>query len=217
MTFIRRHLDPASRLGEVVFGMIMTLCFTGAVRLGLEEADSRALFVDILGCNLAWAVVDAVLYVIAEVFERGRKFRLAREVTGTTSEDAALARIGAELDGPLLALTSEEERVQLHRWVLAALRRSIPEGGAGLRAQDLLGGLAVALTLLLATFPVVVPFLLVKDPSVAVRASNLVALGMLFLLGVRWGQTVAGRPLRYGAGLTAVGLVLVLITIGLGG
>jgi hypothetical protein len=45
----------------------------------------------------------------------------------------------------------------------------------------------------------------------------LVALMLLFLLGVRWGQLVGERPLRIATGLTALGIALVLITIALGG
>ena len=43
--FLRHALDPADRLGEILFGLIMALGFTGAVRLGREEADNHALFV----------------------------------------------------------------------------------------------------------------------------------------------------------------------------
>ncbi len=50
-TFIQRCLDPADRLGEIPFGLIMALGFTGAVRLGVEDADNRTLFIAIFGCN----------------------------------------------------------------------------------------------------------------------------------------------------------------------
>lgn len=52
--FVAAHLDPADRIGEALFGLIMALGFIGAVRLGIEEAASRELSVAILGCNLAW-------------------------------------------------------------------------------------------------------------------------------------------------------------------
>jgi hypothetical protein len=97
-SFIRRHLDPASRLGEMLFGLIMALCFGVAVRFGQEEADSRALFVAILGCNVAWGLVDAVMHVLNTLFERGRRARLFREVRAAAGEDAALRRIGEALD-----------------------------------------------------------------------------------------------------------------------
>jgi len=215
-SFIRRHLDPVDRLGEVLFGLIMALGFTGAVRLGREEADSRALFTGILGCNLAWAVVDGVMYALAEIFERGRKARIVRLARATASDDVALDLIAGEVDAPLLELTTPEERAQLHRWVLQIVRRR-PLPAARLHRDDVLGGAAVACVIVLATLPVIVPYLVVANPALAVRLSNLVALALLFGLGMRWGSLVGAGPFRVGCGLTLVGLVLVLITIVLGG
>jgi len=216
LPFIRRHLDPAARLGEALFGLIMALGFTGAVRLGEEEANNRALFIGILGCNLAWAIVDGVMYVLTALVERGRKLRLVREVLSAPTDEAALQQIGRELDGPLMTLTTPQERLQVHGWVLEILRRGGSEE-ARVERQDLLGGLAASLLVLLATFPVVVPFLVIPDPNLATRISNLIGLVLLFLLGVRWGQIVGGRSIRIATGLTLVGVVLVLITIVLGG
>jgi hypothetical protein len=214
--FIRRYLDPVDRLGEILFALIMALGFTGAVRLGMDEADNRALFIAILGCNLAWAIVDGVMYVLGALFERGRKARMVREVRAAPNDAAALELIGDEFDDQLAPLLGRDERGQFHRSVLAAVRRA---AGDPLRLprEEFLGGVAVALTIVMATLPVVVPYLVVADPNVAVRLSNLVALALLFLLGVRWGQLVGGRSLRIATGLTALGVVLVLITIALGG
>src|SRR5436190_12724381 len=97
--FLRHALDPADRLGEILFGLIMALGFTGAVRLGREEADNRALFVGILGCNIAWGIVDGVMYALGEWFERGRKARLTRHLLSAATEDEALVHLAKELDG----------------------------------------------------------------------------------------------------------------------
>ena len=40
-SFIRRYLDAADRLGEILFGLIMALGVTGAVRLGLEKLRNQ--------------------------------------------------------------------------------------------------------------------------------------------------------------------------------
>lgn len=77
--------------------------------------------------------------------------------------------------------------------------------------------MAVALVIVLATFPIVAPYLVVSDPNLAVRLSHLIALSLLFLLGAWWGRVVGGRSIRIAAGLTLVGVALVLITIALGG
>jgi len=216
IAFVQRHLSPSGRLGEALFGLIMALGFTGAVRLGRDEADNHALFIGILGCNVAWAIVDAAMYVLGELFERGRKARLFREVAKTKTDAEALGQIAAELDGPLWELASAQELEQVHRWVLAVLRREKPEP-ARVRGEDFLGGAAVALLIIATTFPIVVPYLLVADPNIAVRISNAVALILLFMVGVWWGYAVGGNPIRIGTGVTLLGMVLVLVTIALGG
>jgi VIT1/CCC1 family predicted Fe2+/Mn2+ transporter len=73
------------------------------------------------------------------------------------------------------------------------------------------------LGLVLLPFATVVPYLLVSDPNLAVRLSHLIALTLLFLLGAWWGWVVGGRSIRIAAGLTLVGMTLVLLTMALGG
>lgn len=214
--FILRHLDAVDRLGEILFALIMALGFTGAVRLGVEEATNRELFLGIFGCNLAWAIVDGALYVLGEVFERGRRRHLLRILADTPDDASAIARLAGEIDEQLESLATEQEREQLYRWTLAILRRQRIEGST-LAAADLKGGLAVALVVLMATVPVVVPFLLVADVDHAVRLSNFVAIAMLALLGTHWARLVGGSPWRLATILTLFGVMLVFVTIALGG
>ena len=68
-----RLLDPIDRFSEILFGLIMVLTFTGAIsaaELG-REAVRTMLFASI-GCNLAWGIVDGVMYLFARLAERGR-------------------------------------------------------------------------------------------------------------------------------------------------
>jgi VIT1/CCC1 family predicted Fe2+/Mn2+ transporter len=214
--FIRRHLDPAGRLGEVLFGLIMALGFTSAVRLGIEEPDNRTLFVAILGCNVAWGIVDGVMYVLGELFERGRRARLLQKLRGVTDDEQALGLIGDELDGRLLPLTTPDERRRIYTTMLGIVRRGSGEP-ARVRGEDLAGGLAVGLVIVLATLPIVLPYLLFADPTLAARLSHGIALVLLFTLGVWWARVVGASPLRIGSGLTLLGGVLVLVTVALGG
>ena len=110
--FLSRYLKPADRLSEILFALIMALGFTAAVKLGRQDADNRVLFVGILGCNLAWAIVDGVIFVLAALFDRGRRARIARDVLNAPTEEAAMDRIGHEIDGLCLPKTSSgRERV----------------------------------------------------------------------------------------------------------
>jgi hypothetical protein len=75
----------------------------------------------------------------------------------------------------------------------------------------------VALVVILATVPVIAPFLFIDDVNRAVRIANFVATGLLFMLGYRWAQHTGGRPIAVGLAVAAFGLMMVLVTVLLGG
>lgn len=214
--FIRRHLDPSTRLGETLFGLIMALGITGAVRFGLADADNRELFIAVLGCNIAWGIVDGVMFAMLALFERGRRARIVNIVLKATSDQEALNGIRDELGNRLEPLMASSERDQVYHWVLNQARlteRQPPR----IHREDVLGGIAIGTLISFATLPAVVPFLLFSNPTTSVRVSNTVILVMLFGIGWWWGRTVGSNPLQTGAAVTAVGLAMVLITIALGG
>jgi VIT1/CCC1 family predicted Fe2+/Mn2+ transporter len=215
--FIRRSLDPSDRLGEILFGLIMALGIIGAVRVGEEAASNRSLFIAILGCNLAWALVDAVMYVLVALFERGRRAHLIRKVQANPSDAAALELIRSELDDSLEPLATPEARQGFYAEVLKSVRTAEAPKKAALQRGDLLGGAAVALVILMATFPILLPYLLIADTTRAVRLSELIAVTGLFLLGFQWGRLVSANPWKMGAALTVIGGILVGVTILLGG
>ena len=63
---IHRYLDPDESLGELLFGLIMALTVTLGVRL-LSSQDAlkpHELAVALVGCNVAWGIIDAALYLL---------------------------------------------------------------------------------------------------------------------------------------------------------
>jgi hypothetical protein len=62
-TFVQQHLDPASRLGEVLFGLIMVLTVTLTASLAAKSGKDgvRQLLVTAVGCNIAWGIIDGVM------------------------------------------------------------------------------------------------------------------------------------------------------------
>jgi VIT1/CCC1 family predicted Fe2+/Mn2+ transporter len=214
--FVRKHLDPADRLGEILFGLIMALGIIGAVRLGVEDLTNRSMFIAILGCNLAWAVVDGVMYVLIAVFEHGRRSRIARKIQSGASDEEALELIHRELGDQLERISSPEALKLFYGDVLKTVRAAGPVA-ASVDRSDFLGGFSSAFVILLATAPILVPYLVIPEPRLAVRISEVIAVGLLFLLGARWAHVVGANPLKVGFSLTLVGGALVVITILLGG
>src|SRR5215813_3352303 len=95
--FIPRYLDPASRLGEILFGLIMVLTITLAAGLTVtdDRAGVRELLLAAIGCNVAWGIIDAVMYLMNCVTVRSGKIRLIQTVQGVSDTNAALELIKA--------------------------------------------------------------------------------------------------------------------------
>jgi hypothetical protein len=88
-----RVLDPLERFSEIVFGLIMVLTFTSAI--GATDAgrnDVRAVLVGALGCNLAWGIIDAAMYLMAVWGERGLGASAVRTVQQAVSPDVGRAK-----------------------------------------------------------------------------------------------------------------------------
>jgi len=80
---LHRYLEPVDSLGEILFGLIMVLTFTlGASLAGGHE---RGLMLAAIGCNVAWGVIDGVLFVLGSRLERRRRNRLIRAIRARTS------------------------------------------------------------------------------------------------------------------------------------
>ncbi len=92
-----------------------------------------------------------------------------------------------------------------------------PSALASLNRTDYLGAAGVFLLVFLSTFPIVIPFFLVKQVGLALRASNAVALGMLFITGWSLGRYTGRSRWGTASSMVAIGIVLVGITIALGG
>jgi VIT1/CCC1 family predicted Fe2+/Mn2+ transporter len=212
---VRGVLSPVERGSEVLFGLIMALTITGALSVtNATPQETRALFVSTLTCNVAWGLVDAVMYVMNVLFERGRQSLAVRAL----SESADPARTRAALAEMLPDSYVEE----VSAGDVEALRRNIL-GQPALRAaprlsgKDLLGALGVFVLVVGTTFPVALPFLVVDDLVVAKAISRGLALLLLFIAGYTVGRYAGLRPMRVGLAMLGIGAVLVATVTALGG
>jgi VIT1/CCC1 family predicted Fe2+/Mn2+ transporter len=197
-----RYLDPASHMGEILFGLIMTLTFTLAAGIVIQDEGregAREMLIGILGCNLAWGIIDGVLYVLGRAFERGRIRRIGFHVRAATSDEAARGMVAAELDETLEPMADEPARRGFYDAVVQRVRSgtSMPNT---IRKEDVLGGLAAGWVVFACSFPAVLPFLFLDDPRLALRVSNVILIGLLFFVGWRAALHTLARP--WLAGLT---------------
>lgn len=208
-----RLLDPVDRISEILFGLIMVLTFTGAISVHTDQRDEVLLVVAAIGCNLAWGIVDGVMYVTMGMIERARGRRFVREVRAG-SADRGRELVARKLP-PVVAPLFDEHELEIMRVNVLEVPEPVDPLITG---DDVKGGLAVAVLVFLSTFPVVIPFLLIDDQRTAIRTSNAVALAMMYWCGHQLGH-YAGARRRWlvGVAMAGVGAFLVALTIMLGG
>jgi VIT1/CCC1 family predicted Fe2+/Mn2+ transporter len=172
------------------------------------------MLVTALGCNLAWGLVDAVMYLVRTITDRGRSLSLIRSVRAAADAETGRNLIEQSLSPivPGLVSTAEIEAVRAR---LVALP-SMPERPR-LKRDDLLAALAVFLIVVAATFPVVLPFVFIGDVGTAKLVSRGIALAMLFFGGLALGRHAGYGGWKAGLIMVALGTALVTAVMALGG
>jgi hypothetical protein len=208
-------LSPVDRVSEFIFGLLMALSFVGAVSVaetGSEEIQT--LFVTALGCNLAWGLVDAVMYLVRTVTDRGKLLTVVRSVVAAPDAQAGRAIIESSLSRAAGALLSPPE-VEAIRGRIVALPNVPPR--PALTGKDALAAVAIFLLVVISTFPVVLPFMLMEDVQAAKNVSRGIALAMLFFGGLQLGRYAGYGSWKVGLMMAGLGSVLVVAINLLGG
>jgi hypothetical protein len=211
----KRVLDPMERASEVMFGLIMALTFT--CTLGVATADSikvQSMLYGALGCNLAWGIIDASVYLLARLNTEGRKLSMLRALRDAPDIESTTQIVSDALP-PLVAAAIPRSqfdaiRRELHRLPEPAERPTLSK-------HDLAGAAGICLLSFLSTFPIVIPFIFIGDARLALRVSNAIAITMLFLCGYLFGMRSGLRRWATGLSMVAIGAAMVGVAIALGG
>lgn len=207
-------LSPLERGCEIVFGLLMTASVTAATQIGTGgHATVRELLLAAFGCNVAWGLIDAAMFLLQRQFGRFRAHRTMRELRTINDEARFRDRVREELPpviGP--ALTAE---------TYAGIRR-LADAYAPARARfwsrsEVEAAGLIWLLVAASTLPMVVPFLVLQDATLALRLSKVVMVAMLFVLGWWIGRWSGASAWRSGGVLALAGSVLAVSCIALGG
>lgn len=211
----KRVLEPHERISEVLFGLIMVLTFTGSLSVATaDRAEVRTMLIGALGCNLAWGVIDGVLYLMGCLAEKGRNLRTYRAVRKASDPQKAQRLIKDALPPVLASVLQPAELTAMHERL-----QQLPEPPeqARLGGSDWRGAVAVFFWVFLTTFPVAMPFIFMQKVGLAMRLSNGIAILMLFIAGMAYGRIVGRSPWVFGISVVILGGILVALTMALGG
>src|SRR5512134_976507 len=94
----KRVLEPHERISEVLFGLIMVLTFTGSLSVAeAGRSEIRTMLIGALGCNLAWGLIDGIMYLMACLSDRAQRIRTLLGVRKAANPEAAHRVIAAAL------------------------------------------------------------------------------------------------------------------------
>jgi VIT1/CCC1 family predicted Fe2+/Mn2+ transporter len=209
-----RVLDPVDRISELMFGLFMTLTFTGTLSVATAgREDVRTMLIAAIGCNIAWGIVDAVMYVLRSLVSRGHKASLLRAVQTTDSAEDAHRLIVKNMT-PAGALGKQELEF-LRQWIVNLPPQN--PSSVHITMRELRGAIGVFLLVFISTFPVVLPFVFLTNLHLAMRVSGAIAIAMLFLCGYKWGHYAGVSPIRVGITMVILGTLITVSVIALGG
>lgn len=215
---VHRYLDPTESLLEVLFGLIMALTLTAGARLlpQLDDINTTELAAGLIGCNVAWGIIDAAFYLLGSSFSRNQRVHFVRRLQAASSDAEALAAIREEFDLDDQPPLREGDKAAFYRLILTMLKQAKIRR-ARLRQGDFLGAMLVTLLVAVAAIPGAIPLLLFNDAFAALRVANGIQVCLLFVVGFGWARHSGANPLRAGTIIALLGVTLVLLAVALGG
>jgi hypothetical protein len=211
----RTLLNPLDRAAEILFGLIMALTFTCSISVANSRGtETRHLLIAAIGCNLAWGLVDATMYLVGIMARRSRNYEIFHAVRNSPDSRRAGKFISDSLP-PIVASVIESNEMEQIRSRLITVAE--PNRRLRLTTRDVQKAAAIFFIMVVSTFPVVIPFVFIGDTNIALRVSNLVAIVMMFLCGWSVARYVGFSKWAMSLAMVLIGTLLVAITILLGG
>ncbi|MEJ1236784.1 hypothetical protein WBG78_01565 [Chryseolinea sp. T2] len=207
-------LNPVDRISGILYGLIIVLSFTGTVSVFTAKQEIKQLLWAALGCNIAWGIVDATMFLMDTLINRGHIRSIISRVKASSDEDATRNMLAEELDPLVIHVLHNDEVDRIVKRL-----RELPSLSSNslLIWPDVVKALKIFLLVFIGTLPVALPFAFFNDVSVAMRVSNAIAIVLLFIGGYFVAGYAGFRRIITAFTYVAIGVLLVFITIALGG
>ena len=196
--------------------MVLTFTLGAGVAAETSQVNTRTMMVAIVGCNIAWGIIDGVMYIMGSLFERASQTRMLRALRQAPDETKAINAIRTHLDPTLAPILEEDERSRFYTRIFHRLQQ-MPPKRTRIEKEDVYGAFASFWLVFLSTLPAIIPFLWISDFHTALRVSNGLSLALLFIVGYKWAKYTNSNRWIAGFGLLLLGVVLVGVAIALGG
>ena len=212
---IVRKTGPGLAIQEVLYGFIMALIYVTAARVGvLSYTDTTNLVILIIGMNLTWGLIDAVVFYIVDVFDQ-RKFIRIMSACNLPHEKKVEMMLDEFSGTPLDILDPEDER-RICEGILSKRLESESERLSDRRAmRD--SALACFLITILTTIPIIVPLMVIDDIDIALMVASSLSSVCLFFIGFRMERYLGVNRWVAGLFLALIGWAITIAATFTGG
>ncbi|MBX7041493.1 MAG: VIT1/CCC1 transporter family protein [Ignavibacteria bacterium] len=210
----RGLLNTEDRVSEILYGLIMALTFT--CTLSITKSDKTIvndMLIGALGCNIAWGIVDAVMYLLTTLTDNVREATVFNFVQKTKDTEKARQFISDAIPSTIASVLQPDEleviRKNSSKMPPAEIKR--------LDSKNFVTAVEIFVLVFLSTLPVALPFIFISDLNIALRTSNSIAILMMFSCGWILGKYAGRKRFLMGIMMSLIGAIFVVITIALGG
>ncbi|MGI0055745.1 MAG: VIT1/CCC1 transporter family protein [Nitrosarchaeum sp.] len=218
--FSQVYLTREDRLVEALCGVIMVLTMISYLRLSLMDNPhtemQKILILVPLGANAAWGIIDGIMYVLTNLIQRGRIYKLYSSIRSKESKEANTA-IRNEFKSSIIGKLNEKDQSKIYDEIQSGLNDIVVKKPNLITKRDIVVIIYTFLLVVLVAVIVILPFLFINDFLSAFRLSQVIGIVLLFCFGYLWGKYASKNKIRSGIGITIIGIAIVLTTISLGG
>lgn len=207
----------STALQEILYGFIMSLIFVYATLFGILAYDDPINFIwVVVGMNVTWGTIDAVIFYYLEVCDQRRYVRLMSGKGINMTREQRVETLMNELSAsPLDVLKSDEQREFCEKMLdreiesdeeLKADRRSMAMSSVG-----------TFLFTVMTLIPIIVPVLVIPDFFLALNIATHLSSTILFFVGFFMGPYLGVNRFVSGAVLFLLAWSIALIATFTGG
>ncbi|MFN8257058.1 MAG: hypothetical protein U0W24_15290 [Bacteroidales bacterium] len=208
-------LATDERISEILTGIIMTLTFTCAFSVLKSDTTTVTDMLKGAFCStIAWGLIDAEMYLFMTLINKEHKFTFLNYVR-KSKDIEKVHKVIVDYIPPVIAGFMQPVEIEGIRKKIMNLPE--PPSKHRLKYKDYRKAAGIFFLIFFSTLPIAIPFVLFDDIQVALRISNLIAILMLFACGWVLGKYAGRNQFTMGILTCLVGIMLVFITIVLGG
>lgn len=185
-------------------------------RSGGKYVSARIVIFAVLGCNIAWGVVDGIVYIFSNLLERGRLSKFVSYVK-SNSPEKVVTILENEIENTIFKSLNHEEKKQISTDFLKSISKVTPQK-THITKDDMFGSLAIFVLVFTSGFIAVVPFFfLPNNVYLALKLSNIISIILLFNVGYQWAKYPDRNKIKTGVAMVLIGFFIAAVTTLLGG